>query len=89
MLAIVNSIALQGLEGVIVKVEVDVSSGLPGFDLVGLPDTAVRGSKERVRAAIKNSGFEFPVKRITVNRQISAKRDRFTTCPLPSVYCCL
>lgn len=67
MLAITNSIALQGLEGVIVKVEVDVSSGLPGFDLVGLPDTAVRESKERVRAAIKNSGFDFPVKRITVN----------------------
>lgn len=67
MLAITNSIALQGLEGVIVKVEVDVSSGLPGFDLVGLPDAAVRESKERVRAAIKNSGFDFPVKRITVN----------------------
>ncbi|MTI79896.1 MAG: YifB family Mg chelatase-like AAA ATPase [Firmicutes bacterium] len=67
MLAIVNSIALQGLEGVIVKVEVDVSNGLPGLDLVGLPDAAVRESKERVRAAIKNSGFEFPVKRITVN----------------------
>lgn len=67
MLAITNSVALQGLQGVIVKVEVDVSAGLPKFDLVGLPDTAVRESKERVRAAIKNSGFEFPVKRITVN----------------------
>ncbi|MBM7854351.1 magnesium chelatase family protein [Desulfohalotomaculum tongense] len=67
MLAMISSIALQGLEGVIVKVEIDVSTGLPGFDLVGLPDAAVRESKERVRAAIKNSGFEFPVKRITVN----------------------
>ena len=67
MLAIINSIALQGLEGIIVKVEVDVSSGMPAFDLVGLPDTAVRESRERVRTAIKNSGFEFPVKRITVN----------------------
>ncbi|WP_031515407.1 YifB family Mg chelatase-like AAA ATPase [Desulfofalx alkaliphila] len=67
MLAIVNSVALQGLDGLIVKVEVDVSVGLPRLDLVGLPDTAVRESKERVRAAIKNSGFEFPVKRITVN----------------------
>jgi magnesium chelatase family protein len=67
MLAIVHSIALQGLDGVVIKVEVDVSNGLPGFDLVGLPDTSVRESKERVRAAIKNSGFDFPVKRITVN----------------------
>lgn len=67
MLAIINSVALQGLEGVIVRVEVDVSNGMPSFDLVGLPDTAVRESKERVRAAIKNSGFDFPVKRITVN----------------------
>ncbi|MEG6615420.1 YifB family Mg chelatase-like AAA ATPase [Peptococcaceae bacterium 1198_IL3148] len=67
MLAIVHSIALQGLDGVVIKVEVDVSHGLPGFDLVGLPGTSVREAKERVRAAIKNSGFDFPVKRITVN----------------------
>lgn len=67
MLAIINSVALQGLEGIIVKVEVDVSSGLPGVDLVGLPDSAVRESRERVRAAIKNSGFDFPIKRITIN----------------------
>ena len=67
MLAIINSVALQGLEGIIVKVEVDVSNGLPGVDLVGLPDSAVRESRERVRAAIKNSGFDFPIKRITIN----------------------
>jgi len=67
VLAIINSIALHGLEGTVVKVEVDVSSGMPAYDLVGLPDTAVRESRERVRTAIKNSGFEFPVKRITVN----------------------
>ncbi|MDD4170339.1 MAG: YifB family Mg chelatase-like AAA ATPase [Desulfotomaculaceae bacterium] len=67
MITIVKSTALHGLEGQIVEVEVDVSRGLPSFDLVGLPDTSVREAKDRVRAAIKNSGFEFPIKRITVN----------------------
>lgn len=67
MLSIVHSTALQGLEGCIVRVEVDVSNGLPCFDLVGLGDIAVKESRDRVRTAIKNSGFEFPVKRIIVN----------------------
>jgi len=67
LITIVKSTALHGLDGQIVEVEVDVSRGLPSFDLVGLPDTSVREAKDRVRAAIKNSGFEFPVKRITVN----------------------
>ena len=67
MLAIINSSSVFGLDGYLVKVEVDVSSGLPAFDIVGLPDASVRESKERVRAAIKNSGFEFPLRRITVN----------------------
>lgn len=67
MLSVVKSITIQGLEGSLVLVEVDVSQGLPSFDLVGLPSTAVREARERVRAAIKNSGYDFPVKRITVN----------------------
>ncbi|KAF1086625.1 Competence protein ComM [Sporotomaculum syntrophicum] len=67
MLTIVRSLALNGLESYIVRVEVDVSSGLPGFELVGLPDAAVREAKDRVRAAIKNAGFDFPARRITVN----------------------
>ncbi len=67
MIEIVKSTVLHGLDGRIVQVEVDVSRGLPCFDIVGLPDTSVREAKDRVRAAIKNSGFEFPVKRITVN----------------------
>lgn len=67
MIAIVKSTVLHGLDGQIVEVEVDVSRGLPCFDIVGLPDASVREAKDRVRAAIKNSGFEFPVKRITVN----------------------
>ena len=67
MLAKVKSCALQGIEGVLVDVEVDVSNGLPSFELVGLPDSAVKESKERVRTAIKNSGLNFPLQRITVN----------------------
>lgn len=67
MLSKINSAGLVGLDGYIVEVEIDISPGLPSFDIVGLPDTAVKESKERVRAAIKNSGFEFPVRRITVN----------------------
>lgn len=67
MLSIVNSTALNGLEGHLVRVEVDVSNGLPSFDIVGLPDISVKESRERVRSAIRNAGFEFPIKRITVN----------------------
>lgn len=67
MLSIVKSTALNGLEGHLVRVEVDVSNGLPCFDLVGLPDVSVKESRDRVRSAVNNAGFEFPVKRITVN----------------------
>jgi len=67
MLANVTSCAVVGLEGAIVEVEVDISSGLPTFTIVGLPDTAVQEARERVRAAIRNSGFTFPMRRITVN----------------------
>lgn len=67
MLSKVTSCSLKGIDGYPVDVEVDISQGLPSLDIVGLPDSAVKESKERVRAAIKNSGFEFPIKRITVN----------------------
>jgi magnesium chelatase family protein len=67
MLAKVWSCAVVGLEGVPVEVEVDISQGLPSFQIVGLPDTAVQEAKERVRAAVKNSGATFPMKRLTVN----------------------
>ena len=66
-LAKVNSMALSGIDGYIVTVEVDISNGLPAFDIVGLPDVSVKESKERVKAAVKNSGYICPVKRITVN----------------------
>ncbi|ATW24580.1 YifB family Mg chelatase-like AAA ATPase [Candidatus Formimonas warabiya] len=67
MLAIINSCTVYGMFGHPIQVEVDVSNGLPNFDIVGLPDTSVKESKERVRTAIKNSGFKFPMSRITVN----------------------
>jgi magnesium chelatase family protein len=67
MLARVLSAALFGVEAVLVRVEVDVASGLPAFTTVGLPDSAVRESRERVRTAIRNAGFGFPSDRITVN----------------------
>ena len=67
MLGKVFSCAVVGLEGYIVEVEVDISSGLPKFFVVGLPDEAIQESRERVRGAIRNSGFKFPMTRITAN----------------------
>ncbi|MDE6302555.1 MAG: YifB family Mg chelatase-like AAA ATPase, partial [Clostridia bacterium] len=67
MLAKVKSYALDGLKGYSVDVEIDINSGVPGYEMVGLASTATKESKERVRSAIKNSGFKYPVKRITVN----------------------
>ena len=67
MLAIVNSMSLHGLDGYLVEVQVDVSSGLPSWEVVGLPDVSVKEAKERVKAAIKNSGLQFESKRIVVN----------------------
>ncbi len=67
MLASLRTAALYGIEACAVHVEVDVSFGMPIFTMVGLPDTSVRESRDRVRSAIRNSGFEFPPHRITVN----------------------
>jgi len=67
MLARSLSCAVVGLDSALIEVEVDLSQGLPAFTIVGLPDTAVNEAKERVRAAVRNSGLQFPTKRITVN----------------------
>ncbi len=67
MLSKLKTCVLYGLEGYGIDVETDLSTGLPGFTIVGLPDISIRESKERVRSAIKNSGYKFPVSRITVN----------------------
>ncbi len=67
MLSIVKSIALHGLQGYLVNIQVDISSGMPSFDIVGLPDTSIRESRERVKTAIRNSTFEFLSRKIVVN----------------------
>ncbi|HHW49269.1 MAG TPA: YifB family Mg chelatase-like AAA ATPase [Clostridiaceae bacterium] len=67
MLSRVNSCSLIGIDGYVVEVETDISNGIPAFEIVGLGDAAVRESKERVKAAIKNTGFEFPTRKITIN----------------------
>lgn len=67
MLSQINSCGLMGIDGYMVKVETDIGNGLPHFDVVGLPDATVKESKERVHAAVKNSGFGFPAKKIIVN----------------------
>lgn len=67
MLSVIKSIGLRGLDGYLINVEVDVSTGMPNWDIVGLPDISVKESKERVRIAIKNTGYEFPSRRIVVN----------------------
>ena len=67
MLSKIKSVSLNGLDEIDVIVEIDISHGLPSFSIVGLPDEAVQESRERVRSAIKNAGFAFPLQRITVN----------------------
>ncbi len=67
MIAKIICYALSGLDGIPVEVETDINRGVPSYDMVGLPDTAVKESKERVRSALKNSGLLFPMNRITIN----------------------
>ena len=67
MLATVKSFGLNGISGYLIKCEVDINRGLPGYDIVGLVGTATKESKERVKSAIKNSGLKYPIEKITVN----------------------
>jgi magnesium chelatase family protein len=83
MLARVFSCAIIGLEGVTVEVEVDTAPGLPGMDIVGLPDAAVQESKQRVMAAIKNAGYPYPRKRLTVNLAPASVRKEGPSYDLP------
>ena len=83
MLSKVNSIALRGLDGYLVEVQVDISSGIPCWEIVGLPDISVREAKERVRAAIKNSNFEFKSRKIVVNLAPADLRKEGTYFDLP------
>ena len=67
MLALIKSFGLKGLEGFPVQAEIDMHSGMPTYDIVGLADTAVKESKERVRSAMKNSGYQYPVAAVVIN----------------------
>lgn len=67
MISNIKCVALNGLDGILVEVQAGITNGLPGFEIVGLPDTSVRESKERIKLAIRNSGQEFPSKKIVIN----------------------
>jgi magnesium chelatase family protein len=83
MISKVFSAALHGINGIKVDVEVDISYGLPAFTIVGLPETAVKESRERVRSAIRNAGFEFPSDRITINLAPADVRKEGSSFDLP------
>ncbi len=83
MLSVVRSAALAGFEGLLIQVEVNVAGGFPGFEIVGLADTAVRESRERVKAALANNGFRIPRGRITVNLAPAAVRKHGPGLDLP------
>jgi len=78
-----ESIGLFGIDSYMIEIEADVSGGLPSFDIVGLPDTAVKESRDRVRAAIKNCGYKFPTGRITINLAPADKKKEGSVYDLP------
>ena len=83
MVAKVHSMGLYGMEAFPVEVEADLSPGLPAYELVGLPDAAVKESRDRVRSALRNCGFDFPVGRITMNLAPADKRKEGPIYDLP------
>lgn len=83
MLSHIYSCGLSGIDGFAVCVETDISNGLPAFDIVGLPDAAVKEAKERIRSAIKNTGFRFPAKHIVINLAPASKRKEGSGYDLP------
>jgi len=83
MLSKIASASLLGIDSYLVDVEVDISLGIPGFVTVGLPDAAVRESKERVKAALKNCGYDFPSRKITINLAPADRRKEGSAFDLP------
>lgn len=83
MISHIYSCGLSGIDGFSVCVETDISNGLPAFDIVGLPDAAVKEAKERIRSAIKNTGFRFPAKHIVINLAPASKRKEGSGYDLP------
>ena len=83
MVAKIRSLGLQGIGGYEVSAEIFLSGGLPQFDLVGLPDAAVKEARERVRASVKSCGLDFPVSRVTVNLAPADRKKAGTVYDLP------
>ncbi|MDF2612507.1 MAG: Mg chelatase, subunit ChlI [Clostridia bacterium] len=87
-----NSYSLNGVDTIHVDVEIDICDGLPGFEIVGLPDSAVKESRERVKSAIKNSGYKFPIRKITVNLAPADVKKEGSIYDLPialGILCCM
>ena len=83
MISTVKTISLTGIEGSLVEVQTDITGGLPGFEIVGLPDTSVKESKERIKSAIKNSSIEFPSRKIIINLAPASTKKEGTSYDLP------
>ncbi len=83
MFSRLKSVGLYGMDSYMIELEADISTGLPAFDIVGLPDAAVKESRDRIRAAIKNCGFKFPISRITVNLAPADRKKEGSVYDLP------
>ena len=83
MISIVKSMTLSGLQGDLIETQTYITGGLPSFEIVGLPDTSVKEAKERVKAAIKNTGYEFPSRKIIINLAPADKRKEGSYYDLP------
>lgn len=83
MISNIKTISLTGIEGNLVEVQTDITGGLPTFEIVGLPDTSVKESKERIKSAIKNSNIEFPSRRIIINLAPASTKKEGTSYDLP------
>lgn len=83
MISITNSIALNGLNGYLVEIQTDTSQGVPEFNIVGLPDTSVKESKERIKSAIKNTNIKLKNRKIVVNMAPASNRKAGTSFDLP------
>ena len=83
MLASTHCYALNGIDGICITVECNLSNGMPAFEIVGLPDTAVKEPRERIKSAIRNTGFEFPTDRLVINMAPADLRKESTSFDLP------
>ena len=83
MVSNIYTVGLAGIDGFMVNVQTDISNGFPAFDIIGLPDAAVKEAKERVKTAIKNSGCTFPAKHITMNLAPAGTRKEGSSYDLP------